>query len=249
MADAILPQKRRTPTMPRVVAAVAALLVAGSSPFSAAFQLHPLRYVSPQPFAQRSGSKARYGQASRWQQPALSASSIPPVPSSARDSLTCTSAASTRRGTALLASVTPQYAADLVPGIDAINSQNAELYDQLNTLRARPFFRLYSVDILASCEYIPQELFECYSESCEIYPVDDDEVSRGDGVGVTLMYHRRTTMEVNKIEEKIRSCSVLANRINKSCRDATLASPANELAHPQLHIHDAAARMCFVFHK
>jgi len=64
----------------------------------------------------------------------------------------------------------------LSPGIDAINSQNADLYDQLNTLRTRPFFRLYSVDILASCEYIPQELFECYSESCEIYPVDDDEV-------------------------------------------------------------------------
>ena len=41
---------------------------------------------------------------------------------------------------------------------------------------SRPFFRLYSVDILASCEYMPQELFECYSESCEIYPVDDDEV-------------------------------------------------------------------------
>jgi len=30
--------------------------------------------------------------------------------------------------------------------------------------------------MLASCEYIPQELFECYTESCEIYPVDDDEV-------------------------------------------------------------------------
>eukprot|EP00986_Skeletonema_menzelii_P004433 scaffold1493_cov147-Skeletonema_menzelii.AAC.6 len=30
--------------------------------------------------------------------------------------------------------------------------------------------------MLASCEYLPQELFECYTESCEIYPVDDDEV-------------------------------------------------------------------------
>ena len=80
--------------------------------------------------------------------------------------------------TALFASVAPEFAADLAPGIDAINSQNAELYDQLNTIRTRPFFRLYSVDILASCEYIPQELFECYSESCEIYPVDDDEVSK-----------------------------------------------------------------------
>lgn len=30
--------------------------------------------------------------------------------------------------------------------------------------------------MLASCEYVPQELFECYTESCEIYPVDDEEV-------------------------------------------------------------------------
>ena len=27
--------------------------------------------------------------------------------------------------------------------------------------------------MLASCEYIPQELFECYSQTCEIYPVDE----------------------------------------------------------------------------
>jgi len=32
------------------------------------------------------------------------------------------------------------------------------------------------VDMLASCEYMPQELFECYSETCEIYPVDEEEV-------------------------------------------------------------------------
>jgi len=30
--------------------------------------------------------------------------------------------------------------------------------------------------MLASCGYLPQELFECYTESCEIYPVDDEEV-------------------------------------------------------------------------
>jgi len=30
--------------------------------------------------------------------------------------------------------------------------------------------------MLASCEYVPQDLFECYTESCEIYPVDDDNV-------------------------------------------------------------------------
>jgi len=76
----------------------------------------------------------------------------------------------------LQATVAPEFASDLSPGVDAINAQNSELCGMLRTMRTRPFFRLYSVDILASCEYMPQELFECYSESCEIYPVDDDEV-------------------------------------------------------------------------
>jgi hypothetical protein len=66
---------------------------------------------------------------------------------------------------------------ELLPGIAAINSANDELFEKLESLRDEPYFRLYSVDILASCEYIPQELFECYSESCEIYPVDEEEVS------------------------------------------------------------------------
>ena len=66
--------------------------------------------------------------------------------------------------------------AELVPGIDAIDNANEDIRAQLNTLRQKPYFRLYSVDILASCEYMPQELFECYSETCEIYPIDDDEV-------------------------------------------------------------------------
>jgi hypothetical protein len=66
---------------------------------------------------------------------------------------------------------------DLLPGIAAIDASNAALYNQLEEMRTKPYFRLYSVDILASCEYLPQELFECYSETCEIYPVDEDEVS------------------------------------------------------------------------
>jgi len=70
------------------------------------------------------------------------------------------------------------YAAteELTPGIDAINSLNEDLVPMLNTLRDQPYFRLYSVDMLGSCEYMPQELFECYAETCEIYPVDEDEV-------------------------------------------------------------------------
>ena len=66
---------------------------------------------------------------------------------------------------------------DLLPGIAAIDASNGALYQQLEEMRSKPYFRLYSVDILASCEYLPQELFECYSETCEIYPVDEDEVS------------------------------------------------------------------------
>lgn len=67
---------------------------------------------------------------------------------------------------------------ELQPGIDAIDAANPFLHETLSHLRYDSYFRLYSVDILASCEYIPQELFECYSETCEIYPVDEDEVSR-----------------------------------------------------------------------
>lgn len=68
---------------------------------------------------------------------------------------------------------------DLLPGIAAIDSDNENLLAKLEVLRGKAYFRLYSVDILASCEYIPQEYFEC-SSTCEIYPVDDDEV-RSDG--------------------------------------------------------------------
>jgi hypothetical protein len=65
---------------------------------------------------------------------------------------------------------------ELAPGIAAIDAANDDLFHKLNSMRNRRYFRLYSVDILASCEYMPQELFECYSETCEIYPVDEDEV-------------------------------------------------------------------------
>jgi Endoplasmic Reticulum Oxidoreductin 1 (ERO1) len=67
---------------------------------------------------------------------------------------------------------------DLLPGIAAINRLNDELNDKLTKICDQLFFRLFSVDILASCEYMPQELFECYTETCEIYPVDEDEVRK-----------------------------------------------------------------------
>lgn len=66
---------------------------------------------------------------------------------------------------------------ELTPGIIAIGSMNGELEPLLDNLREQPYLRLYSVDMLGSCEYMPQELFECYSETCEIYPIDEEEVS------------------------------------------------------------------------
>lgn len=78
--------------------------------------------------------------------------------------------------TVLLQSSTSSSSSNLLPGRQAIDQHNPQLYDSLELLRQQPDFRFYSVDILASCEYLPQELFECYSETCEIYPVDDDEV-------------------------------------------------------------------------
>ena len=67
----------------------------------------------------------------------------------------------------------------LSDGILAIDKAMPTLSPLLSELRSLPYFRLYSCDMLASCEYLPQELFECYTESCEIYPVDDDEVPEG----------------------------------------------------------------------
>jgi Endoplasmic Reticulum Oxidoreductin 1 (ERO1) len=64
----------------------------------------------------------------------------------------------------------------LMPGIAAIDARNDEILSKLEKLRMSPYFRFFSVDILASCEYIPQELVECYTESCEIYPADEDKV-------------------------------------------------------------------------
>lgn len=67
---------------------------------------------------------------------------------------------------------------ELLPGIEAIDQATDSLMAHLGPLTAQPYFRYYSVDILASCEYMPQELFECYTESCEIYPEEEDAVSQ-----------------------------------------------------------------------
>ncbi|KAL7522573.1 hypothetical protein ACHAWX_007271 [Stephanocyclus meneghinianus] len=70
----------------------------------------------------------------------------------------------------------PLHDTSLSPGIAAIDNALPALSSLFSQLRSLPYFSLYSCDMLGSCEYMPQELFECYTESCEIYPVDDDEV-------------------------------------------------------------------------
>lgn len=88
---------------------------------------------------------------------------------------------------------------DLVAGIAAIDASNEELFGRLERLRDQPYFRFYSVDILASCEYMPQELFECYTDSCEIYPEEDEKVCTSCGqrcglcvvwISQSALYHR-----------------------------------------------------------
>lgn len=76
-----------------------------------------------------------------------------------------------------LSSFTVSNDEELTVGIEAINLSNNDLMAKLETLCDQPYFRLYSVDILGSCEYMPQELFECYTESCEIYPEEEEDVS------------------------------------------------------------------------
>eukprot|EP00577_Skeletonema_sp_RCC1716_P012502 CAMPEP_0113416484 /NCGR_PEP_ID=MMETSP0013_2-20120614/25139_1 /TAXON_ID=2843 ORGANISM="Skeletonema costatum, Strain 1716" /NCGR_SAMPLE_ID=MMETSP0013_2 /ASSEMBLY_ACC=CAM_ASM_000158 /LENGTH=408 /DNA_ID=CAMNT_0000303539 /DNA_START=52 /DNA_END=1275 /DNA_ORIENTATION=+ /assembly_acc=CAM_ASM_000158 len=105
--------------------------------------------------------------------PPTSSAFITTQPSSSHQS---THAAFRVSSTFLKASTTPLHDESLSPGITAIDTSLPSLSPLFSSLRSLPFFRLYSCDMLASCEYIPQELFECYTESCEIYPIDDDEV-------------------------------------------------------------------------
>jgi hypothetical protein len=112
---------------------------------------------------------------------------------------------------------------ELLPGISAIDQANDELFEKLERLREIPYFRFYSVDILASCEYMPQELFECYTETCEIYPEDEDVVSQnkeigGHGMrletrlsfGVVLCIPIRSCRSLKRSERKIERSSNLS---------------------------------------
>jgi hypothetical protein len=81
-----------------------------------------------------------------------------------------------RHVTSLSATSAALHDETLAAGIAAIDSALPTLSPLFASLRSLPHFSLYSVDMLASCEYLPQDLFECYTESCEIYPVDDDVI-------------------------------------------------------------------------
>jgi len=89
---------------------------------------------------------------------------------------TCSSWKSKSCSSSALSSSAISSNEDLLPGIASIDEANDVISQQMLALRQTPYFRLFCVDILASCEYMPQELFECYSETCEVYPVDDEEV-------------------------------------------------------------------------
>lgn len=92
---------------------------------------------------------------------------------------------------------------ELLPGIEAIDKSNENLVMLLDPLTEQPYFRYYSVDILASCEYMPQELFECYTQSCEIYPEDAEAVSvdRTSGRLYYLLFSKPGTWHSKKCPE------------------------------------------------
>lgn len=64
----------------------------------------------------------------------------------------------------------------LLPAVKLVGEHNPSLEPILCALRKVPYFRFYSVDVLGSCEHLPQESIECYTESCEIYPVEPEDV-------------------------------------------------------------------------
>ena len=108
--------------------------------------------------------------------PPLSAAAFVQSPAKSTEALRASSSSSQRHPSLHMATVAALHDESLAPGIDAIDTALPSIAPLFSELRSLPFFRLYSCDMLASCEYLPQELFECYTESCEIYPVDDDEV-------------------------------------------------------------------------
>ena len=62
----------------------------------------------------------------------------------------------------------------LTEGIEAVRSQNTDvLLPLLSQIRSRPFFRVFAVDLLASCSYTPTHEEPCMLDACEIEPTDE----------------------------------------------------------------------------
>lgn len=61
-------------------------------------------------------------------------------------------------------------------GMREIEAENPRVLEIVGELSMLPYFRYYCVDVLASCEYLPQEISECNAEACEIYPSEESEV-------------------------------------------------------------------------
>lgn len=61
----------------------------------------------------------------------------------------------------------------LLEGAKAVRAHNAQALPLLQDLRARTFFRLYSVDLLASCSYMPSEEVPCELGACEVDPAEE----------------------------------------------------------------------------
>ena len=66
--------------------------------------------------------------------------------------------------------------ADFLEAVSAIDKETPQMLELADTVRSTPFFRLYSVDMLASCAYFVQDIEACGLESCECFPVDERSV-------------------------------------------------------------------------
>ena len=64
----------------------------------------------------------------------------------------------------------------LLEAVSAIDKETPQMLELADTVRSTPFFRLYSVDMLASCAYFVQDIEACGLESCECFPVDERSV-------------------------------------------------------------------------
>mmetsp|Transcript_17147 Transcript_17147/g.25204 ORF Transcript_17147/g.25204 Transcript_17147/m.25204 type:complete len:430 (+) Transcript_17147:122-1411(+) len=70
-----------------------------------------------------------------------------------------------------------QYSVDFVPcyrdGVSQIRNNHSRLLPHLEHIRKQEFFRLFAVDLLSSCTYMPTEDSPCEMDKCEIECSED----------------------------------------------------------------------------